>query len=292
MSSKAQIKSGGLVTFKVKSAGSALPDSYQIYSISVDKAINRISSASIVLLDGSASTENFPVSASKYFEPGAEISVEAGYDNQHQLIFTGIVIKQTLRVDDEIGSGLEVICKDKAVKMTIGRKSACFKNMTDSDVISKLIGQYSGISRSVTSTSAQIPELVQYYCTDWDFMLTRAEVNGLIVSTLNGKVSVFKHIANTSPVLKIIYGQNMYSIHVDLDSVTQLGGVKASAWDYKNQKLISAEKPNDAPGPGNLSSEKLSEVIGLTEFELQTTAALENENLSNWAQAQMLKSEY
>lgn len=292
MSSVAQFKSGGLVTFKVKSAGSAIPDSYQIYSISVDKAINRISSATIALLDGSASNENFPVSASKYFEPGVEISVEAGYDNKDQLIFSGIVTKLTLRVDDEVGSGLEVVCKDKAVKMTIGRKSACFKDMTDSDVISKLIGQVSGVSSSVASTSAQIPELVQYYCSDWDFMLTRAEINGLIVSTLNNKVSVFKHDANTSPVLKICYGQDMYSIHAELDSVTQLGGVKASGWDYKNQKLITAKKSNNVPGPGNLSSKKLSEVIGLDEYELQTTAALETENLSNWAQAQMLKSEY
>jgi uncharacterized protein involved in type VI secretion and phage assembly len=68
--------------------------------------------------------------------------------------------------------------------------------------------------------------------------------------------------------------------------------VKSSAWDYKNQVVASATAPNNYAGPGNISSKTLSEVIGLHEYQLQTTAPVQSEELTNWSKAQMIKSEY
>ena len=288
----AEIASGDLVTFTVKVKGAAIPDTFQVFSIKVEQHLNRISVAQILLLDGSASKETFPISSSDTFLPGNEVTIEAGYNSKNSLIFKGIVTKQSIKVDQGIGSALEVECKDAAVKMTIGRKSASFSKTKDSDVMSKLIGGYSGLSASVTATPDTLAELVQYYSTDWDFMLSRAEVNGMIVSTINDKVSVFKPDANSSPVLTVTYGDDLYSFHAELNSITQLSEVKASAWDPKTQKLISAQASNNLAGAGNLSSKKLADVVGLAEFELQTSAAEPNSQLTGWAKAQMLKSEY
>ncbi len=50
--------------------------------------------------------------------------------------------------------------------------------MTDSDVFSQIIGNYSG----VTPNGRPLPlrpntaELVQYYSNDWDFTMTRADL--------------------------------------------------------------------------------------------------------------------
>lgn len=292
MTSTTNLKLGDLITYSVKVNGTAIPEEYLILSIKVTKEINRISSASLVFLDGSASEESFPLSSSSNFVPGNELTIEAGYNSENKLIFKGLVTKQNLRVDEAMGSTLTVECKDQAVKMTVGRKSACFYNSKDSDVISKLIGAYGGLSASVTATTKTLTELVQYYCSDWDFMLSRADVNGMIVSTINGKVSVFKPDANTSPVLTILYGDNLYSFNADLNSVTQLSSVKASSWDPKTQKLITGTANNTISGSGNITSKKLSEVVGLSEFELQTTAAEQTDDLTGWAGAQMLKNEF
>lgn len=285
-----EIKSGGLVSSTIKVKGSAIPGIYQVYSILVEKSVNRIGRAVIVILDGDAAQESFPASASDVFVPGNKISIEAGYDAKTKLIFSGIVTKQSLRVDDDIGSALEVECKDEAVKMTIGRKSASFTNKTDSAVIESIISSY-GLLSEVDSTEATLPLLQQYYTSDWDFMLTRAEVNSLLVKTLNGKVSVFSPIEKTDSVLSITYGDNLYRFNADLDSLTQLGEVKASAWDFKTQELISSEESTSLAGAGNLSSHTLSKVVGLSDFQLQTSAALDRSNLTNWAKAQILKSE-
>ncbi|MGZ5051476.1 MAG: type VI secretion system tip protein VgrG [Methylobacter sp.] len=292
MSETTNLKQGDLITYSVKVNGTAIPEEYLVLSIKVVKEINRISSASLVFLDGSASEESFPLSSSNNFVPGNELTIEAGYNSQNKLIFKGLVTKQNLRVDEAIGSTLTVECKDQAVKMTVGRKSACFYNSKDSDVMSKLIGAYGGLSASVTATTKTLTELVQYYCSDWDFMLSRADVNGMIVSTINGKVSVFKPDANTSSVLTILYGDNLYGFNADLNSVTQLSSVKASSWDPKTQQLITGTASNTISGSGNITSKKLSEVVGLSEFELQTTAAEQTDDLTGWAEAQMLKNEF
>ncbi|ATZ94348.1 type VI secretion system tip protein VgrG [Dickeya fangzhongdai] len=282
--------SGGVATHEITANGTAIPGDYQVRRIQIQQRINHISRATLEILDGSASQENFTVSASSTFVPGAEIVINLGYDSTNKKVFSGIVTRQSLQVNPGVGPLLVVECRDSAIKMSVGRKSAAYQNKTDSDVMSTLIGQY-GLSKKITSTTATLPELVQYYCSDWDFMLSRAEVNGLVVSTLNGTVSVFSPTANTQSVLTVTYGAGLYHFSAGLNAVTQLAQVKASAWDDKSQQCISATAANSLAGPGNLSSKTLSGVVGLSDFALQTTAALDNDALTQWSKAQMLKSE-
>lgn len=292
MAAATNIKSGGNVTFTIKVNGTAVPDKYSIYSVQVDKKINRIATATIVILDGEVTTGKFEASSSSTFVPGAEVTVEAGYDSTNQVVFQGIVTNQSIRIDDIIGSALEVVCRDAAVKMIIGRKSLTFSKKKDSDIISSIIGTYPGLTPDVTATSTVWPEQIQYYTTDWDYILALAESNGLMVTTINGKVSVFKPDASTTSVLTIAYGDNLLSFNANLNAVTQIGSVKASTWDYKKQALGSGQANNSYTGPGNLSSKKLSQVLNLSNYELQTAAPLEISTLNDWSKAQIVKSDY
>ncbi len=282
--------SGGLASYTITANGSAIPGDYQILRIQIDQRINRIGRATLEILDGSANAENFTVSASSTFVPGAEITISLGYDTENKSVFSGIVTRQSVQVEGNSGPILSIECCDKAIKMSVGRRSTVYQNKTDSDVISALITQ-AGLSSDVASTSLTLAELVQYYCSDWDFMLSRADMNGLVVSTLNGKVSVFSPTKNTTSVLTVTYGDNLYQFSADMDAVTQLAEVKASAWDYATQKCISATANNSLSGPGNISSKKLSAVVGLPAFTLQSAATLNNGALTEWSKAQMQKSE-
>jgi len=200
--------------------------------------------------------------------------------------------KQSINIHGNVGAILEIESRDEAIKMVVGRKSLTFAKKKDSDIISSIIGNYSGLSADVTATTTQWPEQVQYYATDWDFILTRAEANGLIVTTLNGKVAVFDPQKDTTSVLTIKYGDNLLEFNASLNSISQLGSVKASAWDYKTQKVVDGQATSSYAGPGNLSTKKLSDVVGLSNYELQTTAPMESTDLTNWSKAQILKSEY
>ncbi|OOV16631.1 type VI secretion system tip protein VgrG [Flavobacterium sp. LM4] len=291
MSASNEIPSGGIATFSVKINGSTIPDELSVLSVHIEKKVNRIAIAKIVILDGEANTGTFDASSSSTFVPGAAVSIEAGYDNTNTVIFSGLIMGQSIRIDDLVGSALEIECRDAAVKMIVGRKSLTYSNQKDSDIISSIIGTY-GLSSDVAATSTKWPEQVQYYVTDWDYILALAEANGLIVTTINGKVSVNAPDSNTTSVLTVTYGNSLLEFNAKLNATTQIGNVTSNTWDYKNQVIVNGEAIPNITGAGNLSSKKLSEVIGLSTFQLQTSAPLETADLTNWSKAQIIKSEY
>ncbi|WP_425638031.1 type VI secretion system tip protein VgrG [Algoriphagus yeomjeoni] len=292
MSQSATNPSDGLSTFTIKTNGKNIDDAIQVFSIEVEKGVNRIPIAKVTVLDGSAAEESFDVSSSSTFIPGASIEIEAGYDSRNQVIFKGIITKQRIRFDNTMGPVLEVECRDEAVKMMVGRKSRTYCNKKDSDIISGIISSYSGLSAAVKATTTVWPGQVQYYATDWDFSLARAEANGMIVNVLNGIVSVLDPTEQTSSILQITYGDNLFAFDATLDAVTQLGSAQASSWDIPSQKTRTGVATSTYPGPGNLSSQKLSEVVGLANFELQSTAPIQKADLENWSKATLTKSAY
>jgi Rhs element Vgr protein len=292
MSNSTEIAAGNTATFTVKVAGTTIPSDFYVHAIHIKKEVNRIAFAKITILDGEATTGKFDASSSSTFVPGAKIAIECGYDSINKVVFEGIITSQTIRIDEIIGSALEVECRDEAIKMIVGRKSLTFSKKKDSDIITSIIGNYAGLTAKVTATTTTWPEQVQYYVSDWDYIMARAEINGMIVTTLNGTVTVAAPNASATPVLNVAYGDGLMEFNASLNAISQYGNVKASTWDYKTQAIAAMQSANNVPGPGNISSKKLSEVVGLSDFEVQTTAPLENADLTNWAKAQLIKSEY
>src|SRR5882672_8479383 len=177
-----------LVTVTVMVGGSKIPDVYELMQIQVHRQINRIPSAKIMLLDGNPSDETFKVSEADTFVPGAEVEIKAGYHSQEATIFKGIVVKHGIKVRGDGSSFLVVSCFDKAVKMTVGRKNSYYLNKSSKDIIEQLVGA-AGLTADAGDTGAAHKEMIQYYATDWDFIVSRAEASGQIVVVTDGTVS-------------------------------------------------------------------------------------------------------
>ncbi|MFZ3018178.1 MAG: type VI secretion system tip protein VgrG [Gallionella sp.] len=282
---------GGVVRLSLFSEGTALPGTVQVVSVSVRKTINKIPVAEIVVLDGDMPNKDFPVSNAAYFKPGGAIKINAGYGSDEETIFEGIVVKHGIKITGDNYARLVVECRDKAVAMTIGRKNANYVDSKDSDIITKLIGNCSGLTADVGSTETQYKELVQYYCTDWDFMLSRAEVNGLLVIVDAAKVSVKAPATDGTPQLKVTYGSDLLEFHANIDARNQFSKVEGVSWDVKNQAIVEQQAtPKTLNEQGDLTSATLAKVIGLSAFRLQTPAPLESAALKSWADAQQVKS--
>lgn len=291
MASSPAIDGGGVVRLSLFSNGTALPGTVQVSSVSIRKAINKIPVAEIVVVDGDMPKKDFPVSDADYFKPGQSIKINAGYGSQEDTIFEGVVVKHGIKITGDNYSRLVVECRDKAVAMTIGRKNANYVDSKDSDIITKLIGNASGLTADVGSTETQYKELVQYYSTDWDFMLSRAEVNGLLVIVDAAKVSVKAPATDGTPSLKVTYGSDLMEFHADIDARTQFSKVQGVSWDLKNQAIVQQQAtPKTLNAQGNLDSATLAKVIGLDSFRLQTPAPLESAALKSWADGQQVKS--
>lgn len=291
MANSPLLDSDGVVSFIVLSSGSAIPSTMEIVSIEIESAINRINTATIILNDGDMPTGAFPVSDKETFKPGSEISIQLGYDQAVATVFSGIVIRHSVRISGKNEARLVVECKDKAIAMTVARKNAHYENIKDSDIFSQLIGSYSGLSADVTATTITHKELVQYYCSDWDFMLARAEMNGQLVTLDAGKVSVKAPQTSSAAVLTVTYGTDLIDFRAELDARAQLSNVTASGWDLASHAMVQGQAtPQTLNEQGNITSATLASVLNVADYPLQTSVPLDSSALSEWAKAQQIKS--
>ena len=278
-----------LVTFKLFFDGAKIDPKYEVLSVMTSKEIGRIPTARITIADGDASKETFEISDKADFLPGKAARIQAGYRGDDHTIFEGIVTKHNIKIRPNGTSMFIIECKDKAVKMTIGRYNKYYYNKKDSDIIKELIGKY-GLSADVEATQQTHKEMVQYNCSDWDFMMMRAEVNGLLVSVDDGKVTVKKPNFGQSPVVEPRYGATILEFDAEMDARAQLKEVKAIAWKHKDHSIVSASGTADAAPEGSVSANDLAKVAAPSTFQLQHTGNLDMSELKAWADAQMCKS--
>lgn len=283
--------STGVLNLIITADGSAIPDTAQVVSVEVNHSTNRIPWATITILDGDMPNAKFPVSDGSTFKPGAAIVIKAGYDSTATQIFSGIVVKHAIKIAGDNHARLVLECRDKALAMTVGRKNANYVDKTDSDIIKALIGNSSGLTASVDATTVTWKELVQHYCTDWDFMLARAEFNGLLVTVDGGTVSVKAPVSSGSPVLTLTYGNDLQEFQAEIDARWQLASVQCSSWDLSTLAIVQeTASPSTLTGNGDLDSKTLANVLGVSTFGLQSSAPIASDGLTAWAKAQQLKS--
>lgn len=279
-------------SFKISADGNQISGEFQIKGIIVNREFNRVASADIVILDGDPATQDFKASNDEAFKPGVEIEISAGYHGNEEVIFKGIIIRHSLRVHKSQQSYLKLECRDAAVKMTIGPKSAYFYDSLDSDVIEELAGN-AGLETDIESTDVTHPFIVQFYATDWDFALARAQANGKLIVTQDGSLVAKAPDPSGDPVLSLAYGGNVLDIEMFVDARDQFSAMQSLSWDPANQEMfeIDAVDPG-ATTPGNLQATELADVIGLDAYKLKHGGAVKDDELQAWADAKWMSSAY
>jgi Rhs element Vgr protein len=283
---------GALVSISISAGGNPLDSAYQVMSVDVWNGVNKLPQCRLVIADGSPSEETFPISETAALIPGQALTVALGYDGEETLVFSGIVYRQGLQVTQEGPSSLVVEATDKAMAMTLARKNAVFEPMTDSALIEKLI-EAAGLEAEVASTSAVQPSIVQYYASDWDLMLIRAQLNSMVTVVSAGKVAVAPPDTGKAPVLSLTYGESILDFHAAMDASTQYtaGAIQSFAWDPANQALAtSGQAAASVTEPGNISSDALAGVFGISQYPQQTAGTLATGDLTGWSSAELLKA--
>ena len=281
---------GDLPTFTIVLNGRELPHEVQVLSITVIKAVNRISLARVVLADGDPSREDFPLSSGKDFIPGVRMQIQAGYHSHEAPIFEGIILKQSVKAREKGAGQLSVDARHTAVKLTQVKRSASYSDVLDSDVFGSLLSRY-GITADVKPTETVHATLIQYASTDWDFLLSRAEANGMMVYTNLGKVEIRKPDFSGKPAVALRYGSTMLLFEADLDARGQVTGVKGEAWDLAGQELIVSEGQGmSLPRLGNIESKALAQVMGDPLCLLGHGGHRSEQELRKWADARLIKA--
>ena len=276
-----------VVTPTILSSGQQMDATFELISIEIIKEVNRIPYAQLVLIDGDVARQTFSVSNSDFFEPGKEIEIKLRYEGmpaKEASVFKGVVTKQGVEATLQ-GSLLTVTLKDKAVKLTLGRKNAIYREKTDDKIIKEVVSNR-GLKTGLVETSAvKHLELVQYDATDWDFILSRAELNGLLVSVDDGQLSLIKPLLDGDAEYTFEYGiSEIYDFEIEADAVHQYADVQTIAWDVKKQTLSEAVSASPFTlTQGNLDGAQIAEAIGAETATVIHPVSLSSEELKPWS---------
>lgn len=284
------------ISFEVKIGGKVLPKEVVVMKIHVKSEVNKISKASISLLGGNSYESIFPESELADFEPGKEIVISLGYSEKNTQVFSGIIVKHRLAVSEGYLSfasrSLVVLeASDKAVKMTVEKKSDLYEKKKDSDVINSIISA-AGLTKKVTATTLQHDFISRHNCTDWEFILHRAAANGMVVFNSANTITVEAPKVSSSEVATIIYGKDIYSFHAELNSVRQLQQIESSTYDLFEEKelLQNGAEPSQLDKPGTVNGKTLGKVVAPAKLKWNVLVPIQTKELKSLADAALLRS--
>jgi len=280
-----------VVTFDILIDEKAISAEYQVKSVSVTKEINRIPIAWITLRDGEAAKGNFEISEKEDFVPGKKITIKIGRDSKNEQVFKGIIVRHAIKVNNDGHTELKMECYDEAVKMTLGRHSKYFEKMKDKAVFDELIRKYPDLKSQTADTNLEHRELVQHHVSDWDFMLLRAEANGMLVNVQDGLIKIDRPKTDGNPALQVSFGTSIIELEAEMDARHQWKTVHASSWDYPNQRLFNADTSSAGINEqGNLSGTLLAKVTSPDQYELHHCGHIMQQELQDWVDATMMRS--
>lgn len=259
------------VSFTVKVNGTPLPTQFAVTSIQTYKAVGKIPFAVLTLHDGNPAARDFQVSNTNFFTPGNDLEILAGYHQQEELIFRGVVVRHGVKIRQNAPPVLEIECKDAAVKMTVERKNKYFLNQKDSEIAEEILRTYTRRTKTPTisvardevdTTSAQHREMVQFFATDWDFLQMRAEANGLLVVATDGQVRVKAPAFDAPPVFTAAYGTSLFEFEAEMDARDQYPDAQTRSWNPADQKVAEmlADENGASGGGGGLLGDAVSAV--------------------------------
>ncbi|MEM7036586.1 MAG: type VI secretion system tip protein VgrG [Bacteroidota bacterium] len=272
--------------------GSPISEAYEVKSIQIYNAVNRIPYARIVLRDGSAAKQTFAASESSDFLPGALLSIEAGYDQKESPVFTGQIVKQAIRLQRFGGSTLLIECRASCHKLSFSRKNAVFYDQTDAQIAQTILDTAGLIAGTLTDPAVTHAQMFQFNATDWDFLRTRAAANGLLLWVDADALSMAAPDLGATPELQYTFGTNVFEFEVGMDARDQAGTAEARTWDAATQALsepaTGAEPTVNAQG--DLDGAALATAMDQATAQLQHSGALSPEELQAWADGRLYRS--
>jgi Rhs element Vgr protein len=260
-----------------------------LISLSVYQELNKIPTAKIIFSDGAVEKQSFEKSNSGDLLPGKAVEIFLGYSEKEDIIFKGVITRHGVKVLANRPYHVEIECKDISVKSTLVRKSRYHYSQTDASVIKDILSAYKDIrSVQVDNTDPEHHELVQYNVTDWDFVLLRADANGLYVQVKDGSVSVKKPEVKSKADLQVQFGIGNAGLPIlefesDIDLRNTYAAVKATSWDYTQQQLM--EEKEEVSLNGNTSS------LYNDPVQLYHGGDLETKELQAWVKSKYKRGE-
>jgi Rhs element Vgr protein len=280
------------VSFDLLIGGKDISDAVDLLSVEVEREINRVSRAHITIAPppGTSLTDWWPVLKKAQLEHGEDIEIKLGYQEDNHTVFRGLLTGHRLKTASDGRPTLEIICHDKAIKLTLGEKYRAFTDKKDSEVFNGIL-QEAGLAWEVEATDTVHPLMIQPELSDWDFILTRAEANGMIVHTDDGKLSVERPTDSDDLDFLVEFGVSALEFDGELDATHQLKAAEAANWNFPDQVMDSfAATEVTVAEPANTFGGDFAGIMGSAAAAFRTSAPLQPSERKRMAEARLLRS--
>ena len=290
----------GAPVITILSDGQEMDARYEVMSVDIDKTVNKVTSAQVTILDsGNSSTglRFLDISDAKFFKPGNEFEIRLGYLEQSRSVdrqvFKGVLVKHRIRMSIK-GAYLTLNFKAPVIGMTKVRRNAVYpKKMTDTQIVEKIINSYDKVEPgSIDAGDYQhSSEMVQYYCLDWDFILSRSAANGRWVLCDDNQLSVISPRVKPSADLTLDFSvKSYYSFDMEISILDQIPSLTVGSWDQTEQQSFESEQSQTtAPEQGDLTPAELAQALGIPDIKLQSLVDIDAAEVESWANARLLQ---
>jgi Rhs element Vgr protein len=281
-----------VVTFTLRSDGDKIGEGTKIKSIVILNEANRIPRATILLLDGDPSKQDFSLSNKDFFKPGRKIEIDLGFESKEENVFKGIITRSSIKIRKSGESFLEITCKHPVAGLATYKTNRSFYNLSDKDAITQILDE-AAIKYEIPGISAlKHTQLVQYDSSSWDFILSRADAHGAISVFDTEKLSIVKPSVKEKETINCEYGSTVLRMEAEMDAETQFPSVESRSWSPGTQDIIEEEGDQEFKNEiGNITSKELSKVLNSKPLPLHHTGNLPEDELSTWAKAKAAKNE-
>jgi len=282
-----------VVTAIIKSEGKEMKGEYELLSIDIMHEFNKIPTAELKFIDGDIPKKEFRILDDTFFELGKNIQIALKYEekaSEETKVFSGIVIHKTFELRGTEPT-LTIELSDVAIKMNSHRKNKVFTKSEDKQIFKSLLKQNGLKEGTIAPTLITHPQMVQYYVTDWDFMVARAEANALLVQVYDGEVSIFKPKFETSQNKLELGLHEVYDFELQISAEQQYDTVQTMAWDVNKKKATKPAQGTDFKvSQKGHDIKKIANAIGKEKATLMHIVPTTAKELKLWSSAQVLKS--
>jgi uncharacterized protein involved in type VI secretion and phage assembly len=285
-------------SFEIRVDGTTLPDSFEhkVARVVVDSCLGLPSMFHIIIDDTYLEfVDKLSFSGSGKFEIGkaVEIKVEDSTKTKVSLI-QGLITS----IEPEFAEGMRVLVHirgyDKSIKLTMGKKTRTYLKKTDSDIVKTII-QENGLTCDADSTSVTFDQINQINQTDWEFIKTRADMNGYKIGVKADKFFFKKIDTAVGPELE--YGKDLFQFRPRLSALGQFSEINVSGWDVKQKKEITTQySTGNSPvlskaGTSFTSPSVTQKIVSSSKEYLAVSSLVSESQAKNLAAARMIDSE-
>ncbi len=129
---------------------------------------------------------------------------------------------------------------DKSHRLHRGRFNRSFQNMTDTDILKRIIGEVGLSAGTMDSSGSPHDYVFQENQTNMQFFRERAARNGFELFVQDGKLHFRK--PKSDNLIDLEWLKNLQSFRVRVSSSEQVSSVEVRGWDYLQKKEIVSSK--------------------------------------------------